>query len=892
MWATTFLKILLAFGAFLNSEVVYSFRHRLRSVGIRGIQPRGAARSDKLLEDARKLREEADRLLEEQRLQAVNGEVYRKTNSIGTLFMAPNLNTTDIQYRMTTKGQASNVSSQSPVMTVSTSRFPKKEAMAEKDMNPILDSNESMAKPELIAPSPNIDSSTIADFNVERDLLIAIGKIFDIAQDIQSSVGKNSTFCETRAIDEILELIPSSWGWFGRPMLNNAVNTISKVITENAGIELKPESHEEKLFTDAVTVETFIAIDDLLRMEANDNLNLNKILDKVKWISEDKEFIALCIVRYEYLLAEANSKGSLVNQSGDHKLSGIEKITEVIEKIKHQIKEFEARINTMSNLEVFQEKNMIDEEIIKLVETSAEFLKQNYPHLETIMETLGAMKNLQPVTQVNESSTVKSQKDKNNADLNFPNAAPTVTPVNGSLAEQVVASLEEILASNARANAATTAERLIVTFFDDESRASGGLNREHAGKFQNEILRDMLSVTSVKMMEGAAIFEGSIMVKKSSEFAYQIGKRFDQSSLKDEVGYTIMQSERTPNISSSMEAIALDMLLGSTPAVIVFPKAWNSTVTSVGSDPLKILWRNLLSSASVITSASFAAGCLNLFDENGPFLKDGVFPDNFILLALVPTISQYLSILVEKLSARSKGFDIATVIIPTFTLFNFGVRSTYVTMPKNRNDLFDVAAISSGFAIVNSLALVLCGLSLTAAATKEAILNYPTMSVSLLKTNTVMNQLISNYYPGIFSGLSTEVDTLIHVHWLAIVGASMFIANILQLLPIDNSAGCKMYYAVFGKDSFDIIASFASIIKAFFIIPFIFNTGGVPAAVAVMTKPLLLLNFILSSQLAGSSSMVSSIFALVSLVLHISLTFSSYPVSSLHIISSGYTNYC
>ena len=87
----------------------------------------------------------------------------------------------------------------------------------------------------------------------------------------------------------------------------------------------------------------------------------------------------------------------------------------------------------------------------------------------------------------------------------------------------------------------------------------------------------------------------------------------------------------------------------------------------------------------------------------------------------------------------------------------------------------------------------------------------------------------------------------------------MFISSVLQLLPIDNSWGSKMFLAVFGKEQFELLTIFSVFFKAiFFLAPLFNNFGGTVAGAATgLAKPRLILDFILASQLAGSSSVVS-----------------------------------
>jgi len=404
-----------------------------------------------------------------------------------------------------------------------------------------------------------------------------------------------------------------------------------------------------------------------------------------------------------------------------------------------------------------------------------------------------------------------------------------------------------------RDSAKTGAERFIKTYWDVTSLKSGkALSRDGAGIFQKDILRDLFVVNSVRMVDGAVIFDGKPLSGGSKELAEKLEEKFSKSELKDTMGYTILLDEQLPNLDGGLQQAAIDMLLGSSPAVVVFPKSWNSTINAVVNDPSRRLWRSLLNTASIVTTGVYAGSCVNLFDPEGSFATTGIVPDDFLALAFMPLFIQLLSSFAEMFSARLKGFEVSSVLVPTLSTFNFGIRSIYTTMPKSRNDMFDVAALQIGSSLLSSLALLLYGLSLTSSAAKETLSTFPTISISLLQSNNIVGQLLRNKFPEVFLNLSPVADTTVHLHWLAIVGASTFIASLLQLLPLDNSSGSKMSFAVLGRDNFELLTALASFVKFFFIVPYFFGFG--PPATPFFDKPRIFLDYILSSQIAASSS--------------------------------------
>ena len=119
-------------------------------------------------------------------------------------------------------------------------------------------------------------------------------------------------------------------------------------------------------------------------------------------------------------------------------------------------------------------------------------------------------------------------------------------------------------------------------------------------------------------------------------------------------------------------------------------------------------------------------------------------------------------------------------------------------MPKNRNEMFDIALVGVAVPLLSALVLMVYGIQLTTQADSVVAASFPTLPVSLLKVNAIVSNVFLPAFPGLMKGNGITSET-VHLHWLAIVGAVSFIANTLQLLPLDNSAGSKMSYAALGR---------------------------------------------------------------------------------------------
>ena len=399
----------------------------------------------------------------------------------------------------------------------------------------------------------------------------------------------------------------------------------------------------------------------------------------------------------------------------------------------------------------------------------------------------------------------------------------------------------------------SSAERLIVDYFEPASRRNGlALSKEGAGRFQVEILKDVFTVTAVIKSQGAVIFEGNSMIKDTSILAAKIQEKYLQSDLSQELKYTIIMNEKYPSLDGGMQQAALESILGSTPAVVVFPSSWNTNIQmSKGQGGGKV-WANLLTSGSILLSGLYAAGCFNLF-QNGEFAVNGV-PDDFLPLAIAPVAIPSFANLVEKIIAKMKGIDMTSLLIPTMSVFTFGTRSTYLNMPKSRNDIFDTSFAGIMVSLVASIIALVSGIYLTSITPNDVLQTYPTISLTLLTTNKIIEELMLYNFPTILSDSSIDkgVDTMIHMHWLAIAGGLSFIASTLQLIPLDNSSGSKMTYAVLGRENFFLFTIISSLLKLLYIIPTIFNFSTALTGIK-MIRTRLFLDYVISSQVCSSN---------------------------------------
>ena len=188
------------------------------------------------------------------------------------------------------------------------------------------------------------------------------------------------------------------------------------------------------------------------------------------------------------------------------------------------------------------------------------------------------------------------------------------------------------------------------------------------------------------------------------------------------------------------------------------------------------------------------------------------------------------------------------------SIFTFGFRSTYLNMPKSRNDIFDTTFAGVMVSLVASIVALVTGIYFTSIAPNDVLQAYPTVSLSLLTTNKIIEELLVYNFPTLFSetGIDKGVDTMIHMHWLAIAGGLSFIASTLQLIPLDNSSGSKMTYAILGRENFFLFSIISALLKFAYIIPTLFNFSTTLNGIK-MLRTRLFLDYVISSQICSSS---------------------------------------
>jgi len=307
-----------------------------------------------------------------------------------------------------------------------------------------------------------------------------------------------------------------------------------------------------------------------------------------------------------------------------------------------------------------------------------------------------------------------------------------------------------------------------------------------------------------------------------------------------------MDEQKYANFENGLSQAVLDVLVGRAPAVVVYPKTWKSKQAANAREPILNVWRSFMTSTSLITAGVFAANSYHLFDAAGP-LSRGEIPFDTLPLAVLPFSIQLVSNKVESFIAFSKNVKMIDFLLPSYSLPLIGARSVYETIPRNKNDLFDITAAGFGSGIALSLLAFYSGIQLQLSSSSELISTFPTVPLSLIQANTIVWETISTIFP---ASALLPADSDVHLHYLIIAGAMSFFASCLQLLPFDVSTpGGRLSYCFFNAENYAVVLVLSNIFKVIFLVLSIFNFKLNPAS-----RSRLIVDFILASQLGGTPS--------------------------------------
>jgi len=153
----------------------------------------------------------------------------------------------------------------------------------------------------------------------------------------------------------------------------------------------------------------------------------------------------------------------------------------------------------------------------------------------------------------------------------------------------------------------------------------------------------------------------------------------------------------------------------------------------------------------------------------------------------------------HRLVAISKGVKLSVpVFVPSFITGITSTVTTFKTLPKNKNDMFDISAAGPLAGIVASSIALAVGTKLTMISDPSTL---PALPLDILRQSTLGGAIIDNLITGLLyipEGASSA-GINIPLHPLAIAGFTSLLVNALALLPIGTSDGGRLTMALFDR---------------------------------------------------------------------------------------------
>ncbi|VEU38817.1 unnamed protein product [Pseudo-nitzschia multistriata] len=155
--------------------------------------------------------------------------------------------------------------------------------------------------------------------------------------------------------------------------------------------------------------------------------------------------------------------------------------------------------------------------------------------------------------------------------------------------------------------------------------------------------------------------------------------------------------------------------------------------------------------------------------------------------------------LAHRLTAMSRGVELSVpVFVPSFITGITSTVTTFKSLPRNKQDMFDVAASGPLAGIVASSIALAIGAQLTIVADPATL---PALPLEILRQSTLGGAIIDAILPGslyVPDGAPTG-GIFVPLHPFALAGYVGLIVNALALLPIGTTDGGRLTMALFDR---------------------------------------------------------------------------------------------
>lgn len=207
--------------------------------------------------------------------------------------------------------------------------------------------------------------------------------------------------------------------------------------------------------------------------------------------------------------------------------------------------------------------------------------------------------------------------------------------------------------------------------------------------------------------------------------------------------------------------------------------------------------------ACAISSYALQPSAFHALMENDPSIFRQCLPFSVGILSFMTLYE-----LARAVVARRNGVRIGLPIpIPSFQIGTYGFRTQFLSFPKSRKVLLDIALSGPAVTMLLSCLLVSSGLVITTNSSLNQLENMPFVPAGLMKSSFFVGALVMRFAP---KAMMLPLSQPIPVHPLFIVGFTGLIVSAANLLPVGRLDGGRAFLAVFGRRNAN-LASFLTL---------------------------------------------------------------------------------
>eukprot|EP00614_Pseudopedinella_elastica_P013843 CAMPEP_0172585632 /NCGR_PEP_ID=MMETSP1068-20121228/5034_1 /TAXON_ID=35684 /ORGANISM="Pseudopedinella elastica, Strain CCMP716" /LENGTH=754 /DNA_ID=CAMNT_0013380169 /DNA_START=25 /DNA_END=2289 /DNA_ORIENTATION=+ len=181
--------------------------------------------------------------------------------------------------------------------------------------------------------------------------------------------------------------------------------------------------------------------------------------------------------------------------------------------------------------------------------------------------------------------------------------------------------------------------------------------------------------------------------------------------------------------------------------------------------------------------------------------------DDVVPLALALIALQLIHDVGHGLAALAYGTQLGPpIVVPSLQLGTFGSIQKFLSFPKTRQELFDVALAGPLLGLVASCGLMLYGLALTSASgglPPDGLASYPLLPADVFQSSILLHTAAELACP---EALAAGRDS-VALHPLAVAGLTGTLINALQLMPTGKTDGGRALTATVGRSAAGLVGA-------------------------------------------------------------------------------------